>query len=283
MTDQWLKYQGTLLWSGSPHETPPTQEEALTALKKHGGMFARWTSDWDCGSQTQWWYCICDHYTPIEELTAKQRYRVNKGLRLCRVVPAPSDPEQICDAVYDLVKASFEDYPEAYRPKLPKDAFINHLKQLSANPDIDLWLVYSNENENELVGYCQCTKKQDVVWLTQVKVPTAYLNMEVNAMLIYQLCAYYLNENHYKYICDGERNIKHMTNYQDYLVRVLNFRFAYCTLNIVYPWWMRMIINTLYPFRNAIKRMADIHPLAYNIYCVLYQEQIHRTFTKKQV
>ena len=275
-TDSWKKYQGALLWNNLPDGKSPTQEEAKQALAQQKGMFARWTSDFDCGHPTEWWYCICDTYTPIHRLTAKQRYRVNKGLRQCEVVNARTDDRTDEHAIFELVKASFEDYPAAYRPKMQEDDFRNHLQQLTDDENVDIWLVYSEGNK--LVGYCQCTKAQDIVWLTQVKVPTACLGMEVNAALVFTLCAHYLDELHFRYICDGERNIKHMTNYQDFLVRVLNFRYAYCRLHVEYGRMMKIAVSTLYPFRNMIKLLGQVHPFLYNIYCVLLQEQIRRTF-----
>lgn len=278
MPNMWTKYQGALLWSGLPHEPAPSDVSAREALAAEGGMFARWTSDFDCGHVTEWWYCICDTFTPIERLTAKQRYRVKKGLKLCEIVPARTDERTNPHAIYELVKASFEDYPVAYRPNLQEEAFLQHLQQLMNNADIDIWLVYTRDNQ--LVGYCQCTKAKDIVWLTQVKVPTAYLGLEVNAALVYVLCSYYLQENQYKYICDGERNIKHVTSYQNFLVRVLNFRYAYCTLNITYRHWMKIIVNVLFPFRNIIGALGKRQPMLYNIYCVLLQEQIRRTFER---
>jgi len=274
----WQKYQGALLWNNLPHLTPPTEADAANALRTQGGWFARWTSDFDCGHETEWWYCICDTFTPIDQLTAKQRYRVNKGLKQCDVVNARKDVRTDLNAIFNLVEASFADYPAAYRPQLEKDAFKANVQGLLDNPDIDIWLVYTKENQ--LVGYCYCTKAQDIVWLTQVKVPTIYLGLEVNAALVHTLCSYYLQENRYKYICDGERNIKHMTNYQDFLVRVLNFRYAYCTLHVMYPRQMKMVVNILYPFRNLIQAIGKNHPTLYNVYCVLLQEQIRRSFKK---
>ena len=274
--NRWIRYQGALLWNGLPDDLPPTEQQASEALQEQKGMFARWTSGFDCGYATEWWYCICDSFTPISELTAKQRYRVNKGLKQCEIVMAKNDSRTDKYAIYEVVKKSFEDYPAAYRPHLEKDDFFLHLNKLLHDDAIDIWLVYSEQNT--LVGYCQCSKTGNAVWLTQVKVPTAYLGLEVNAALVYTLCDYYLNTHHYRYICDGERNIKHQTNYQDFLVRVLNFRYAYCKLNIIYSWWMKLAVSVLYPIRNLIKWCGQKNQFIYNVYCVLKQEEIRRSF-----
>lgn len=60
MDNRWTKYQGALLWTGNPKDTVPTEREAQEALHESGAMFARWTSHWDCGTPTEWWWCIKD-------------------------------------------------------------------------------------------------------------------------------------------------------------------------------------------------------------------------------
>ena len=273
MTNHWKKYQGALIWTGLPHQDSPSYDAAAEALNKEGGLFARWTSEWDTPHPTEWWYCICDQFTPMDKLTAKQRYRVKKGLSQCQIENAKTSSRTDKHAIFEVVKASFEDYPAEYRPTLHEEVFSQKLQLLFDDDQIDLWLVYSNSGE--LVGYCQCTRTEDVVWLTQVKVPTKYLSMEVNAALGYTLCEQYLQNQHFRYICDGERNIKHITNYQDFLVRVLNFRLAYCRLNIAYTWWVKVIVYFFYPMRNVIRKVGKLHPIIYNLYCVLLQEQIN--------
>lgn len=64
MDKHWKKYQEALLWDGNPQKETPTISNAKEALKESGAMFARWTSNWDCGTPTEWWYCIKD--TPFD-------------------------------------------------------------------------------------------------------------------------------------------------------------------------------------------------------------------------
>lgn len=103
--------------------------------------------------------------------------------------------------------------------------------------------------------------------------------LQVNAALVYAVVMHY-NERLSQdfYIVDGERNIKHETNFFQYLIKYFEFRLAYCRLNIEYNKRMRLIINMLYPFRGVVKLLRKLHPLINNVYCVLYQEQIRRSF-----
>lgn len=40
---------------------------------------ARWTSSFDCGHETNWWYVIKDTPFDINELKKKRRYEIRKG------------------------------------------------------------------------------------------------------------------------------------------------------------------------------------------------------------
>ena len=151
------------------------------------------------------------------------------------------------------------------------------LHELLQDPNTDIWLGHDNQQNLIAFGYCQ--REKDIVWLRQVKVPTKYLATEVNAALAYSFCEYYLNDGSCRFICDGERNIKHQTSYQEFLVRVLNFRYAYCRLNIVYARWMKLVVDVLYPIRNVLRKLGENNATVYNIYCVLNQENIRRSFT----
>ena len=275
----WHTYQGAVLWTKSPLETPPTLQEAKAALHAHHAFLARWTSDFDSAHPTQWWYCICDDFTPLNELSAKQRYRVKKGLDNCNIQRITNEsPTLSVEAIAHLLIDSFMDYPAKYRPDLSLNKWIAEVRSKLDNPEIDVWLASDKQN-GELIGYGYCTKRGNIIYLNQIKVPTKYLAKEVNAAFAYSLCEYYLQQLDFQMIIDGERNIKHETKYQDFLVRVINFRYAYCKLNIIYSPLMKCAVYTLYPFRKLFGLIGKKSSLFYNVFCILKQEEIRRSFT----
>lgn len=69
---------------------------------------------------------------------------------------------------------------------------------------------------------------------------------------IYEMNHYYLEELKLKYVNDGSRSITEHSNIQQFLIDTFHFRKAYCRLQIVYKWWMRLVVNLLYPFRKII-------------------------------
>lgn len=276
MDRHWKHYQGALLWNANPAKETPTEREAREAVKESDAMFARWTSHWDCETPTEWWYCIKDTFTPLSEFSAKQRYRINKGLKNCNVVRLSHDKvKNYTEDIYQIAEQAFADYPAAYRPVLRIDDYKRWLFDMPKQQDI--WLCYEKET-GKVIGYAVCNKQDGFINLEQVKVPTKKLNTEANAAIVFRLSEYYLKEQHWDYICDGERNIKHLTQYQDYLVRVLNFRYAYCKLNIVYSPKMQLAVNLLYPFMGGVKLLGKFNTFFYNVYCVLRMEKIRRSF-----
>ena len=48
-----------------------------TRIKK--ALFARWTSEFDCGYETNWWYVIKDKEFDLSALKSNYRYKINKG------------------------------------------------------------------------------------------------------------------------------------------------------------------------------------------------------------
>ena len=250
--NNWHTYQGAVLWTKSPLATPPTLQEAKAALHAHHAFLARWTSDFDSAQPTQWWY------------------RIKKGLEQCNVQRITNETLTLSEKdIAQVLIDSFMDYPAKYRPDLSIDKWIAEVRSKLDNPEIDVWLASDKQN-GELIGYGYCTKNGNIVYLNQIKVPTKYLAKEVNAAFAYSLCEYYLQQPDYRMIIDGERNIKHETKYQDFLVRVINFRYAYCKLNIIY---------TLYPVRKLFGLIGKKSSLFYNVFCILKQEEIRRSFT----
>ena len=217
----------------------------------------------------------------IEKLTAKQRYRVRRGLQRNDIFIADIDClEKEADGIYRAFIKSTEDYPKVYKTEAPaKVAFIDSLKKLVMAGNADIWICRDKESGN-IVGFGHSPYEGKVAYLSWVKLDPAYFKNEVNAALAFEICRHYLNDLGFDYICDGERNIRHQTSYQDFLVTVLGFRKAPCRLNIVYHPLFKPVVMMLYPFRSLFKRFKDSNKLIFNAYCILYQEQCARESKK---
>lgn len=55
----WTRYNGALLPTLPPDkELCLTKQQIKKCVKDYNAVFARWTSDFDCGHETEWWFCI---------------------------------------------------------------------------------------------------------------------------------------------------------------------------------------------------------------------------------
>ena len=274
---QWKNYNGALLLQGRPPHAKNddvTVAEAKQALANWGGHFCRWTTDFDCGTETGWWYCIKDEAVEIDSLTAKQRYRIKKGLGFweTRRITAESIGDYI-DAMYDVANECFSEYPEKYRPSLNYESF--YKEHTAGVQSMHYWGLFDKER-NVLQGWAICMCNDGAVSLVVVKIRPSVFKKEPNAALAYEVCRYYINECGYKYVCDGERNIRHETNYQEFLCRVLGFRLAYCKLNIVYNNKIELLMKLIRPFYGFINIMGKKSKLAYNVASLIKLDKISR-------
>lgn len=287
--EHFRKYLGTLISTTLPHQNCPLGiDEVRKAVVSSRVMLARYTSDSDIvigGNAFKhsvlktmgWWHCVRETPIDIDTLTAKQRYRVRRGLQRNDVFRASlADIDLYAAELYESYIKSLSDYPKQYKPAIPhKDTFISGLKRATDSVGADIWLC-RDKTEGKIIGYAHTPYSEDVVFMSTVKLDPTYFKNEINAALVYELCRYYLNERGFAYICDGERNIRHKTAYQDFLVSVLGFRKAPCVLNIVYHPIVKPFIYALYPLRKIFRLLSNLNKLFFNIYCILLQEQCAR-------
>lgn len=241
-----------------------------------GGGFARWTSDFDCGYKTEFWYCIKDDIFDIQELKAKRRYEIMKGKRnfsCCRILAK----EYINEIINILMEAAKE-----YSPKYRNEVHAEKMYQLIPTWD-NLFIVYGAfDLEGRLRGYAYLEKYKDYSNFRVLKVEPICEKQAINAALVACILEDYeedIKQGHY--ICDGTRPIQHETHFQDYLEKYFCFRKAYCQLHIKYRFPLHMIVNVLYIFRNFIKR-NDNNRFLHHIAGVLKMEEIVRSGAERQ-
>ena len=72
----WYYYNHAMIPSVAPHEVAnlePIKNGGFWKMKDCKPLLARWTSEYDCGYDTNWWYVIKDSRFDISELKAKPK------------------------------------------------------------------------------------------------------------------------------------------------------------------------------------------------------------------
>ena len=217
-------------------------------------LLARWTTEFDCGYETTWWYVIKDGPFDIMDLKSKRRYEINKGIKNFDVKVI--NPEQYEEEMYSIQVAAYSAYPKKYRPKIDKNSFIDSLANWGQYTVLGAFY----RKTNEMVGYAYFEWESDnYIGFKVLKTNPEYEKYSINAALVEKILSYLSNFlESGGIICDGSRNISHETKFQDYLEKYFGFRKAYCKLHVAYNPRIKWLIKLLYPVRRVLLKFDEV-------------------------
>ncbi len=265
-------YQHCLMANNAPHILVD-EKIVIKELTKSKAWFAQYTTEFDVTQPTTWWYCIKDDKYDIGSFKAKARYEVNKGRKNFFVKSIC--PLEYKKEIFDIDIKKFADYPESYRPILSSTAE-EHIKKVVK--DGDSWFGLFSKENSSLVGYAIVLEKEEFVNLSVVAIDPDTYKKNSSAGLVDGILCYYQDSEKAIYICDGARNIRHQTNYQDFLISTFEFRKAYCRIKIKYKWWAGISVFLLRPFKKLL--LKSNKGFFYNLGCILRLDEYARNSQK---
>ena len=246
-------YKHAWIFNGGPHNEHQLSEEEAQELLHSGGWLVRNTYDFDCKSQTDFWYIICDRYNGIQELNTKTRNQIRKGRANYSIRHVSK--EEIRNEGYPIHVAAVVAYKVlAQAPS--REAFEQRI--MTADDHMDFWGAFNNDNK--MVAFAINKISYDHCDYQTLKAIPQDMKNYVYYALIDEMNQYYLNEQKLNYVMDGARSITEHSNIQPFLEEKFHFRKAYCHLHIYYTWWLKILITCLYPFRKLVRHNA-IHAL----------------------
>ena len=261
---EWTLYHNTLVPRVS-HIDPDVSAIKSGVLWKEypKALFAKYTTDFDCAEQTDWWYVIKDEPMDLQQLNAKRRYEITKGNRnfLVRRI----DSAQCRAEMFRVTQAAYTAYPQKYRPDLTEEGFAKKIANWSR---FEVYGAFSRE-EQTLCAYAMVRKDGNWADFCALYADPAYEKQAVNAAMVYGILL--ANEDYLRNggcICDGNRSIRHETAFQNYLEKYFYFRKAYCKLHLIFRPGVGLVVNMLYPFRKILRRF-DRFGIIHNINGVL--------------
>ena len=280
MINEWKYYNNALIPITPPHVNPSVPEKNFwKTLKSIGGgrskkaLFARWTTDFDCGYETDWWYVIKDDVFDISKLKAKRRYEINKGKKNFEVREIKA--EEYADEIYEITSIVYQQYPDSYRPVIHEAEF---KKSLCGWNSFRVYGAFHKES-GKLCGYSWLKVYDSYVDFCVLKALPNYERLGINAAIVEKIVMdfnFKLGKDFY--ICDGARSTLHETAFQNYLEKYFGFRKAYCNLHMKYRLSIAIIVQLIYPFRNQIKKEGKLFS---KIKTVLFFEKVARNCKNK--
>ena len=276
MIEEWKYYNHAAIPTTAPHEAAnldPINDGSIWNLGGGIPLLVRWQSDWDCGFETKWWYCIKDEPFDIAALKSKRRYEINKGNKNFGVKKI--NPTEYREDLFRVTVAAYSGWPEKYRPKVEREAFYSQIGKWSSS---DVFAGFSLES-GVLNGFALLTDHNSYVEFSILRTEPEAEKLAINAAMVAGILEYYKDRFDGKfYINDGSRAIRHETAFQEYLEKYFDFRKAYCRLNVKYKSWFGIVVRVLYPFRKYIKTESR---LGSQISGVLRLEEICRSFQRE--
>jgi hypothetical protein len=229
---------------------------------------ARYTTNFDCGFETPWYYVICNVPIELEKLNQANRYNINHGLKYFYVKKIDNNIENVKD-IYKIYKKASERYTN-FKPVNESDFIKNTINSFESNM---YYGAYFKEN-NLFCGYTSIKEYDNVASFNTMKFDHDYFKFNLSYALIFCVVNIYLKEKRFKYIHNGERSIRHETGMQDFLIKRLGFRRAYTNLILKYKFPFSLLIKICFPFRELFNKLPGI--LFHNVSSLLLQEQLAR-------
>ena len=273
--DGWRYYNHAAIPTTNPDEEPnlaPIKDGTIWKIDGGRPLFARWTADWDCGYETEWWYCIKDTPFDISSLKSKRRYEINKGNNNFDVEEV--NAVEYAERFYEISNDAYETYPTSYKPHIENKSFVANVRKWNDYKDYGAF----SKEDGKIYGWARLGKVGQYIDFTTLKVCPQVERLGINAAIIYKILKdheIFLKSG--GYICDGARPILHKTAFQDYLEKYFDFRKAYCKLHVIYKPFIKRMICMAYPFRRLISKLDRIN-VFYKLNSLLNMEEIKRTF-----
>lgn len=269
----WKYYNHAMLPDCKPHEEANIQiltKEIWKCRPWNKALLAKFTSDWDCEEETGWYWVIQDSPLELDKLKSKKRYEIRKGLKNFYV--RPINPMKYPEELFEIAVDTILSYPKAYQILPDKEQFIQKL------PTWKFTFGAFDKETKKLCGYIIMVEREEVLYYSECRVLQNCERRNISAALVYSMIDYYRERitNDGAYIVDGERNINHITNHQDFLCSKMGFRKVNVKLHLVYRPGMKVLVNILFPFRRLLKKFDLNHPFIHSINGVMKLEAIVR-------
>ena len=272
----WKYYNHAAIPTTAPHESPdltPLKDGRIWHIEGKKPLLVRYTTDWDCGYDTGWWYLIRETPFDINTLSSNSRKHIKEAFRKVRVEKI--DPKEYVDALYECYHQAYlrykqadnEDSYESFKKRCEKSEFYG----------MEFWAGFAQDS-GKLVGYLMLGPHEDWIEIYTSKFHPDYLKLRVSDALYAFVLDYYLNDQKKKYVSSGSRSINHVTNTQEYKEQHFGYRKCYCRLHILYRPQYKYIFKVLFLIRGIISVLGERNTLIHRMAAVLRMDEIARKF-----
>ena len=223
-------------------------------------LFVKNVYKFDCSQPTNNWYIIRDRYYDIEEYSSKStRKQIRKSLSVYEYKRI--DQEEMLLKGYQVYLDGNARFKKKVKSTLTHAEYVEYIKK-SGEEGHDFWGGYDRES-GEMAMWEDIYIKGDMVVMSRKRLSHKFTKSNPTYGFNHEFTRYYLKEKGYKYIKAGSRSFDGHSNVQNFLIEKLQFRKAYCHVQLYFPQPFRTIIILLYPLIWILQFIP--HPLAVSL------------------
>ena len=268
----WRYYNHALLPNCAPNEEVDFESLNDKTIWKqflpYRPLLACWTTHFDCGYDTGWWYCIMDKPFDLSSLSSNRRTKMNQALRNFNVHII--DVKEYAEQMFDVHISAWKTYHKTGTFDTEKDLFCKEVKQWQ-----EIVFGAFDKESNCLAAYYRVKVNPAHIDLVTLKSMPSFEKKRVNLAIMYVVYNFFRKDiEQGKFLCGGSRNIYHQTNFQEFREKNFGFRKAYAHLHIQYAPFISFLVKIMYPFRKMIRKIP--FKVANQISGVLWMEEICR-------
>ena len=271
----WKYYNHAAIPTCAPHEVPdltPVKDGRIWHIEGKKPLLVRYTTDWDCGYDTGWWYLIKETPFDINTLSSNSRKHIKEAFRKVRVEKI--DPQENVDELYECYHQAFLRYKQADN----EDSYESFKRRCGKSEllGLEFWAGFAQDS-GKLVGYLMLGPHEDWVEIYTSKFHPDYLKLRVSDALYAFVLDYYLNNQKKKYVSSGTRSINHVTNTQEYKEQHFGYRKCFCHLRLLYRPGFKSLFSFLYAVRGIFSFLGSYCGLLHRISAILKMEEFSRS------
>lgn len=261
-SNEWIYHQRGVRYCGDLAKAKRLSAAEVKAIFKWYGrkaFYLRNPYDFDCKKETDYWYIVGDHALEIENYrSAKVRTKIRKSLKTYdfRIV----DMAEMERHGYKVFCENWQRFPRTNRPKLMhEDEFKKYLLKAESR-GVEFWMGYSTET-GEAAMWATLYEVGGFVYGEEICLSRQYTQHYPTYGLHHELLRFYLKEKGLKCYLSGARSATQHSNIQEFLIENLEFRKAYCRLQVPIRFPYNVIVAVLLPFQKLVPRTSRLRAL----------------------
>jgi hypothetical protein len=255
----WREYNRMIIPIGPVKQTYSidTKDAEFLLSKFSKALLVRWTVGIERShgnlAVNDWYAVVCDEFKHLDDLPAKNRSEIRRGLTHCRVETV--DARYIADHGFGVYCSAYERYKAIQQPTMTENEY--RAKILSTIPFDDIIHYWAVFHDHDLIAYSvnHLYDKTEVCYFT-IKFHPDHLRLYPSYALFYEMNKFYLQGNSYEYVNDGFRSILHQTNIQQYLIDKFNFKKCSANLFVYYRPVLSIALSVTFPMRRHLSKWS---------------------------